>query len=136
VRKFCAECFFLVAEATIMNLPPCHSRRLIVFGGSAFFCAHPSVHAPNHLVTPEVCAACSHWREPPPPVFRPVELLKPRGRCLHLGGQTGLRECPSCLRKVLLKVFACAHPRHEETTLAECAKCPDHAPAPAGALAV
>ncbi len=108
-----------------MNLPPCHSRRPVPIAGFAF-CAHPRMHAPANLVTPEICKLCGYWREPPPPSFRPVVLTKPRGPCVHLGPQTGLRECATCAGRVRVKVFACAHPRHGETTLAECASCPDH----------
>jgi hypothetical protein len=111
-----------------MSLPPCHSRRRIAPTDQVFFCAHPLMHAPNNLVTPEVCRACDHWRRPPPEAFRPVVLGTPRGHCLHLGEPVGLRECVTCQGKVALKVFACAHPRHPETTLGECKSCPDHEP--------
>jgi hypothetical protein len=110
-----------------MNLPPCHSRRPIPLPGVAF-CAHPKMHAPDNLATPEICAVCSYWREPPPADFRPVVMTKPRGPCKSLGPQTGLRECASCGGRVRVKVYACSHPRHGETTLAECIRCEDHAP--------
>jgi hypothetical protein len=43
-----------------------------------------------------------------------------------LGEETGLRDCPSCLGNVRLKVFACSHPAHGETTLQDCGACADH----------
>jgi hypothetical protein len=49
----------------------------------------------------------------------------PRGPCVHLGAQTGLRECAGCGGKTQLKVFACSHPAHTETTWDECQRCPD-----------
>lgn len=54
---------------------------------------------------------------------RLLERLK--GRCRHLGGQIGLRECPGCQGNVRIKVFACSHPSHGETTAAECEQCDD-----------
>jgi hypothetical protein len=32
----------------------------------------------------------------------------------------------TCRGNVRVKTFACAHPAHVETTLAECASCPDY----------
>jgi hypothetical protein len=116
-----------------MSLPACHSRRRIAQTNQVFFCAHPLVRVPNSLVTPETCQACDYWRQPPPSSFRPVVLGRSRGPCLHLGEQTGLRECVTCQGKVSLKVFACAHPAHRETTLGECHSCPDHEPPDASA---
>jgi hypothetical protein len=113
-----------------MGLPPCHSRRTLDPDRGVFFCAHPLMHAPNNLVTPEICSICSLWREPPPATFRPVVLAKPRGRCRHLGESTGVRPCSSCRGVVNVKVFACDHPNHGQTTLRECETCPDHEPCP------
>ena len=68
--------------------------------------------------------------EPPPAEFR---VLPPRfferlqAACRYLGDQTGLRECPTCRGHVRVKVFACRHPNHVETTLAECEQCRDFA---------
>jgi hypothetical protein len=42
-----------------------------------------------------------------------------------LGEETGLRECASCAGSVRVRVFACGHPRHEETTVREGEGCPD-----------
>jgi hypothetical protein len=42
-----------------------------------------------------------------------------------LGEQIGTRDCPSCRGKVRLKVFACSHPAHGETTLPDCDLCED-----------
>jgi hypothetical protein len=113
-----------------MRLPPCHSRRELEPGLPPFYCAHPDVCTPNQHVTAELCRICSHWREPTPEVFRPfppVALPPPdAGPCFHLGGQTHLRDCPTCRGNVRVKVFACEHPLHVETTLAECARCGEH----------
>jgi hypothetical protein len=111
-----------------MPPPPCHSRRTIDGIHDRFFCAHPRLHSRTGLVTKEMCMACPLWREPPPKTFRAYPLAPPRGRCRHLGQETGLRDCPSCRGSVRVKVFACRHPGHHETTLAECASCKDHKP--------
>ncbi len=116
-----------------MSLPACHSRRYFEGESAVFFCAHPQLHAKDNLVTPEICRICPYWGAPPPPAFRefrPGPRPKPRGPCVHLGEQTGLRDCPSCCGAVRVKVFACAHPAHRETTLRACADCPDHQPRP------
>ena len=49
-----------------------------------------------------------------------------RAACRHLGAETGQRECASCGGRVRIKVFACRHPRHGETTLSECLRCADY----------
>ena len=51
----------------------------------------------------------------------------PIANCQHLGSQTGERNCPTCAGNVRLKVFACSHPLHRETTLPECSTCRDFA---------
>jgi hypothetical protein len=114
-----------------MALPPCHSRRTLEGESNRYFCAHPRFHSKTGLVTGEVCLVCPLWREPPPAAFRPDPGPSQRGRCQHLGEQAGLRECPSCRGSVRVKVFACRHPAHLETTLAECAACADFRAAPA-----
>lgn len=114
-----------------MSLPPCHSRRDLPDEPGVYYCAHPQVHAADQRVTAEVCRACGYWRQPPPAAFRPFPPVPSRtaqGPCFFLGEQTGLRDCPSCRGTVRLKVFACDHPRHRETTLAECKLCPDFEP--------
>lgn len=112
-----------------MKLPPCHSRRELEPCGRVFFCAHPLVHAPQQRVTPEMCKACRRRQDPPPETFRDPEADRvQRGPCFHLGEQTGLRDCKSCRGKVQLKVFACQHPLHCETTSQECQSCIDHEP--------
>ena len=111
-----------------MDLPPCHSRRAFAGETALFFCAHPNHHSQDNLVTSEVCAVCPLWRQPPPAVFRqaPVTLPAKRGGpCRFLGPETGLRECLSCSGLVRVRVFACLHPRHQETTLRECESCRD-----------
>jgi hypothetical protein len=111
-----------------MTLPPCPARRLLESESGVFYCAHPLHHSEDDRVTAPVCQACDLWRQPPPPVFRPFPpppAPPPRGPCRFLGEQTGLRDCPSCRGTVRVKVFACGHPLHVETTLAECPVCPD-----------
>jgi tetratricopeptide (TPR) repeat protein len=110
------------------DLPPCHSRQAIPDCTDRFHCLHPQVHIPDQIVTPSICRACSRWREPPPERPRPKSDLVPpnRGlRCQHLGPQIGQRECPSCRGSVHVKVFACSHPAHGETTLPDCRTCSD-----------
>ena len=118
------------------DLSPCHSRRELPQSDDRFVCLHPKVHAQNNIVPYEVCRQCGLWREPPPAEFR---VLPPRfferleGACRHLGDQTGLRDCPTCRGHVRVKVFACRHPNHVETTLAECEQCRDFEfPLPSG----
>jgi hypothetical protein len=110
-----------------MPLPPCHSRRELGPGDTTYFCAHPSVVVQDGLVTAGICQICDFWKQPPPPAFRtyPLPAAKPRGPCVFLGEQTGLRDCKTCRGSVRVKVFACSHPRHQETTLSDCAVCPD-----------
>ena len=109
-----------------MTLPPCPARRLLESESGVFYCAHPRVHALEQRVTAEVCSICSRWREPPPETFRPFPPPPPRGVCVHLGTEIGLRDCPGCRGLVRIKVFACGHPAHRETTLGECVSCSDH----------
>ncbi len=49
-----------------------------------------------------------------------------RDPCLYLGDQTGERPCLSCRGSVRQKVFACSHEAHTDTTILDCARCPDH----------
>ena len=118
-----------------MDLPPCHSRRSFAGETSAFFCAHPEHHSRDNVVTPETCRSCPLWQQPPPPAFRPVPAALParrHGACRFLGGETGLRQCPTCSGSVRVRVFDCRHPRHRETTLRECESCPDFQARPEG----
>jgi len=48
--------------------------------------------------------------------------------CLYLGGQLGERDCKSCKGSVRLKVFACSHQRHDDTTIRDCKTCADYEP--------
>jgi len=48
--------------------------------------------------------------------------------CVHLGKLAGLRPCETCCKTVHIKVYACRHPNHDETTLAECRLCEDYEP--------
>ena len=82
--------------------------------------------APDQRVSPEICMICTLRNEPPPETFRPFPPPSPRGPCRHLGAEVGLRDCPTCGGNVRIKVFACDHPAHGETTLAECGACADH----------
>jgi len=80
----------------------------------------------DQRVNVEVCEICTLRLGPPPETFRPFPPPPPRGQCRYLGGEIGLRDCPSCLGNVRLKIFACHHPAHVETTIQECLVCPDH----------
>lgn len=114
-----------------MILPPCHSRRALPEESDVYFCAHPQHHSEDNLVTLQNCRICPWWQQPPPAEFRPFYLLpsgKPRrGPCKFLGEQISLRQCGTCPGSVKVKVFACHHPAHVETTLNECTACLDYA---------
>jgi hypothetical protein len=109
-----------------MTLPFCHSRRELPTVPEAMFCVHPLMHIDGLRVREEICKMCQYWREPAPAEFRPFPPPPPRGRCRHLGDLTGYRTCETCLGHVQIKVFACSHPAHGETTWEECRRCPDH----------
>ena len=113
------------------NLPYCHSRRAHDPATEVYFCAHPMVHTDANLVGADICQTCRRWQEPPPREFRPMTNIVRHGPCVHLGPQTGLRDCPTCRASVKVKVFACHHPAHEETTIKECVGCSDYQPVPA-----
>lgn len=112
------------------GLPECHSRREFDAKEQRFFCAHPQIGAPDALVSPDYCRICPYWQQPPPPKFRSRPEPKRRQRralaCQHLGEEIGLRNCPSCRGHVQIKVFACRHPAHAETTRDECLRCGDY----------
>jgi len=92
------------------------------------------MHALDQRVHSGVCEICALRHEPPPETFRPfppplsspAAEARPRGQCRYLGPETGLRDCPTCLGNVRIKVFACTHSAHVETTNQECLVCPDH----------
>lgn len=114
-----------------MTVPACHSRREIAGQTAYFFCAHPRIYSRGSLVTEGVCSICNYWREPPPAEFRTMPqnpLIRLTSACQHLGGQIGLRDCPTCRGNVQVKVFQCVHPSHTETTLSQCAACSDFVP--------
>lgn len=46
--------------------------------------------------------------------------------CLHLGDVLRLDDCATCKGTVRVKVYACSHPAHAETTLSGCRTCPDY----------
>lgn len=119
------------------ELPACHSRREFHPQRRKFFCAHPGVGAIESLVSPEFCAICPYWKQPPPSRFRrPPDNHPPHSNvpCSHLGPQVDLRLCTTCRGKVHVKVFACGHPAHRETTLDICRQCRDYTPAAQGSL--
>jgi hypothetical protein len=112
-------------------LPDCYARREKPDDPNRVYCLHPLVHAAGDIVSLEQCKLCNYWREPPPGPLRPfppVPVIENVGTCTYLGDETGLRECQTCLGRVRVKVFACGHPKHEETTFDECRRCPDHVP--------
>ena len=117
---------FRCPEKEVMSLAPCHSRRELAAEPGAMFCVHPRVFVAGLRVRAEICKLCDYWKEPAPAEFRPFPPPPPRGPCAFLGEVTGFRECESCRGKVQLKVFACSHPAHTETTWDECLACPDH----------
>lgn len=119
------------------ELPTCHSRRTLPSEPGALFCVHPRHRFPGNLVSPEVCRVCTLWKQPPPQNYKdlvsprepkPEPSRSPAGTCRYLGTQVGLRLCRSCCGTVRVKVFACEHPDHRETTLKECQVCADQAP--------
>lgn len=59
----------------------------------------------------------------------PDSIGKARQPCAFLGAQIGLQECETCGGNVRLKLFACSHPAHDETTFQQCEACPDYATA-------
>src|SRR5439155_12834957 len=107
-----------------MELLPCPSRHVLENESVWFFCAHPRVHSLHSLVTAEMCHDCRFCGDQPEGFrpFPPPPGCRAPGFCRHLGEQTAMRECPSCGGSVKVKVFECRHPRHEETTLRECAQ--------------
>jgi tetratricopeptide (TPR) repeat protein len=117
-------------SADDFGLAPCHSRREFDPQEEKFFCAHPKVGVADALVSAEFCRVCSLWRQPPPTKFRTRPPVQTRLRrtvpCRHLGEQTGLRDCPTCRGQVQIKVFACSHPAHRETTRDQCLQCRDY----------
>jgi hypothetical protein len=109
-----------------MDLPACHSRRPLPGESAVFYCAHPRVFIEGGRVTAQICGMCDRWKEPAPEVFRPFPPPRPRDPCVHLGQEVGLRDCEGCRGTVKVRVFACSHPAHRETTLANCTTCGDH----------
>ena len=53
-----------------MNLPPCHSRRILSDEDQVYLCAHPTLRTAHDLVTPAVCKSCRLQTGPPPPHYR------------------------------------------------------------------
>lgn len=113
-----------------MKLPQCHSRRDFPGNPTLFYCAHPQVHARDQLVRAEICKICEYWKQPPPAEFRPYPppggFIKRDGPCAHLGELLEYRPCATCRGNVQIKVFACRHPSHTQTTIHECENCADY----------
>jgi hypothetical protein len=111
------------------RLPDCYARREVPDDPHRVYCLHPMVHARGDIIPAEMCKLCNYWREPSPGPLRPFPpppVIDNVGPCVYLGEETGLRECTTCLGRVRVKVFACRHPSHDETTFNECRHCPDH----------
>ena len=81
-----------------------------------------------------ICRTCGRqvlrgrWR--PDQIRLPCRAMEPAPRTepsKHLGEATGaLIECATCGDgRTQLKVYACSHPAHGETTLVACQACPD-----------
>ncbi|HVC92395.1 MAG TPA: FkbM family methyltransferase [Pirellulales bacterium] len=80
-----------------------------------------------NMAVPERARDAAGWpamRHNPQPV--PARRDNRQSFCRHLGAESGLRECTSCRGNVHVKTFACAHPAHGETTLADCGTCADY----------
>lgn len=60
------------------------------------------------------------------PAIVPSVRPKRTEACVHLGDEKGRRLCAGCQGHVELIVYACAHPAHGETTIANCQRCGDH----------
>lgn len=115
-----------------MKIPICHSRRPVPSATDMFYCLHPKMNVLDHLVSPQICKMCDLQHLPAPLEFRPMP--NPDGqfrrstRCFHFGEPNGTRECKGCGKNVRIKVFHCHHAEHTETTIEECANCPDYQP--------
>ncbi|WP_339910220.1 hypothetical protein [Symmachiella dynata] len=112
-----------------MKLPDCHSRHAVSDLQHEYHCTHPDVYARGRRVTDGVCKVCELWRLPPPGILVEHAAYSPLvriGRCRHLGDQTGERLCPTCGGSVRVKLFACGHPNHSETTMRDCLLCNDY----------
>lgn len=112
----------------LLVLPDCHSRREHDPEKQLFFCAHPRMHTRDSLVYPAICRLCPYWNQPAPTEFRPrpLNFMVRDGLCAQLGPLIELRDCPSCRGQVQVKVYACLHPAHEETTIDDCTRCRDY----------
>ena len=112
-----------------MRMPECPARHIDDTTGQ-ISCLHPQVHAAGCVVTAEFCRMCSARLVTPPSGWRSLdEVRRSRRRlepCRFLGMQSGERDCPTCNGRVRIKVYACRHESHEETTLRECQTCADH----------
>jgi len=112
-----------------VNWPDCESRRELEEETPESVCLHPNVYVRGRRVTQGICKACDQRLQPPPgllvedPARSPLVRL---GRCDYLGDQVGERLCPTCGGSVRIKLFACQHPKHIETTLRDCLRCEDY----------
>jgi len=89
-------------------------------------CAERCAVGQTHVAGGEKYGVRPMRLEPPPDSLRLFPPPSQRGQCPHLGDEIGLRDCPSCLGNVRLKMFANNHPAHVETMLQECHVFTDH----------
>jgi len=87
-------------------LPFCPARRDLPDDPDTFFCAHPSVHARNDLVTAEICEQCRFRQQAPPDRYR---TFVPR---------PGLTKPRSPPRDVAVAILCTGHCQHLEDTVA------------------
>ncbi len=58
-----------VTKRNTIQFPPCASRRTIGSSSEMYFCTHPDVHIPRHIVTPSICRRCPVCNSVPPEKF-------------------------------------------------------------------
>ena len=122
-----------MAETEELPIPACCLRQELEGVSDRFFCAHPLVKVPAGIVRPRTCRVCIFANARPAGALRnydPQVAGRLSGSCRHLGGLIGLRDCSTCAGHVQVKVFACTHPRHGETTASVCLNCQDFTPRP------
>jgi hypothetical protein len=111
------------------GLDKCVARRSWDEEAGLYFCGHPSVHAHENIVSAGVCRLCAYPALPPPAALRPYPTLATQcrqGPCLYLGDLLRQEHCTTCRGNVRVKVFECAHPEHQMTTIRQCAACVDY----------
>jgi len=114
--------------ANLHQLPSCPARRDFDPATQRYYCAHPRIGTPSGRVSPEFCRPCLLSAEPMPTELReispPLRITAAR-QCRYLGAVIRERECEGCRGRVVVKVFACRHSDHQETTWRDCLTCPD-----------